>query len=76
MTLVQQRNYDKGWSAALQGNQVDDCKLIKHNNRADWLQGFNDATEKMEEPANPLMDQQKVSNAKNISNLMNFLEDM
>ncbi len=66
--------YETGWSAALHGDTIDSCKLLKHNRRADWLNGFNNATQKMESAPKKLTGKQKETNQKNITGLIAFLD--
>ncbi len=76
ITKEQKRSiyYEQGWSVALSDGSIDSCKLIKHNRRADWFNGFNNATQKMKKSPEKLTTQQEETNQKNISDLINFLD--
>lgn len=72
--MKKSKYYDSGWSAALADGDIDSCNLIKHNRRAEWMQGFHDATQQMEERAEELTAQQQKINKDNISCLLAFLD--
>ena len=68
--------YEQGWSAALLGVSIDSCRLRKHDRKADWLMGFNEATQQLEfDNKIELSEEQKKSNDKNVSDLLGFLEN-
>ena len=68
--------YEQGWSAALLGDSIDSCRLRKHDRKADWLMGFNEATQQLEfDNKIELSEEQKKNNDKNVSDLLGFLEN-
>lgn len=69
--MAQSIYYEEGFSAALVGKKIDDCKLQKPVRRNDWVRGFQEGVEKTIDKR--LTDKEKQEGKKQIKKLKESL---